>query len=121
MAQSNIAVPGPVPAGSAVLITLVPMNEDGAPTALDGALNAVNDQAQAPTNAAGGAIGDQPDPLSLQCLVQPPSDLTLDSTITGGDTDGDPSFIVVIDWNGPVVIKSANQFGLTATFVPATV
>ena len=122
MAQTSFKMPGPIAPGNAVLFTLVPQDENGATEALDGLLNAVNDQAQAPTNAAGGPIGEQPDPLSMQILVQPPPDLSVDSVITGGDTDGDPSFIFQIDWDGSTnpVTGKAKQFGVTASLVPAT-
>jgi hypothetical protein len=111
MAQATLNA-GPVPENSRVVFTLIPQDETGTPTALDGELTAVNDQAQAP-------VIDATNPLSLKIRVDPTPDRTAVSVITGGDSDGDPSFIFEIDWDGKITVKKATQFGgVTAEFEP---
>lgn len=103
----------PVPANAtAVIFKLVPLDARNRPKALNGVLTATTDQEPQPDNGTdGGAVSDQADPLALKVRFKRVADNSLDSAITIGDSDGDPSLSGTIDWDGSTEILEANQFG----------
>lgn len=97
----------PIPPGHRAVITLVPLDTHDRPKALGHPLSATNDQPQVP-------VVDETNPTSLVVRVDPPADITLDSTITMADSvDGIPTATVTIDWDDSSTVDEANRFNVS--------
>lgn len=106
-------VPGPVPANNRVVIGLRSLNSDGSQNVpIDGDLQVTRDddgtQEVIETEAK----------KKWTLKFGPPSDLTHDTSVSIMDSDNAPADVLTIDWDGPVIVPQAAQFGFDVSFEP---
>ena len=103
---------GPVPAGNRVVIGVEAQDDNGVVAAIDGVLVAVSPQAV--TINIEQVLANK----RWNVRVDPPADLSEDTTVHIADSDDMPAAEIVIDWDGPVVVPAAAKFGFTVSFEP---
>ena len=101
----------PVPAGNRVVIKVEPLDTQGRPGKLSAPLTASSDNSPAPSV-------DQESPSVIWVSCDPPADLSLDSSITIGDPDGDPTASLTIDWDQSTVVEDATGLRIAAFSQP---
>jgi hypothetical protein len=103
---------GPVPPGHRVIVTVTALDVNGNPAAIDGDFQALRDD-------AGAMLVTELTPKkSWDVSTDPPSDPTHDTTVSVADSDNMPAGEYKIDWDGPIIVPVAADFGFSVRTEP---